>query len=103
MTKMNVLCFMVKNINIEIWQKTLDNVCTMDKVNSNINYIIISLKDHNKVIVGYIQYAANRDITKTDIINIIGSCKIDIWEEASIFQHLSLYETLMRAIVLHDA
>jgi hypothetical protein len=104
MTKINICCFMIKGITIEIWQKTLDNIYIIEKMTSNIQYIIISLKDHNKVIFGYIRYVDNTVTSETDIIKkLTGLCNIDIWEEVTIFQHLSLYEILIRAIVLHDA
>jgi hypothetical protein len=94
---------MVKGINIAIWQRVVDNVCIIGETNSNIDYIIVSLKEHNTVLMGYIECIANAEVTQNDICNIVGSSNVDFWEEASMFQHLNICETLIHSMVLHDA
>jgi hypothetical protein len=103
MTTTNIWCFMLKDINILIWERMLNKICIRDKTNSKINYILISLKGHNTVIMGYIQCSLAIDIIQTYLISIIGLYNIDTWKEASNFKHLSLCHTLIRSIMLHDA
>ncbi len=99
----NFWCFMVKNINISIWERMLNKICIGGKTNSKINYILISLKGHNRIIMGYIQCSLAIDDIQTYLLNIIGVHDIDSWEEANKLKHLSLCHTLIHSLILHDA
>lgn len=106
MTTTNIWCFMLKDININIWEIMLNQICIRDMTNSQINYILISLKGHNTVIMvimGYSQCSVFIDIIQKYLINIIGLYNIDTWKEATNFRHLSLCHTMIRSIALHDA
>ena len=103
MTNINIWCFMLKDINILLWEKLLNQICIRDDTNSNINYLLISLKTYNTVIMGYIQCSVAIDIINKYLVNIIGFYNIESWNEANDFIHLSLCHTMIRSILLHDA
>jgi hypothetical protein len=98
-TNMNIWCFMLKDINIILWEKLLNQLCISDNTNSNINYLLISLKTHNTVIMGYIQCSVAIDIIHRYLVNLIGFYNIDSWNEANDFIHLSLCHTMIHSIL----
>ena len=103
MTTTNIWCFMVKEVNIAIWERLLNQICVRDKTNKEMNYILISLKEHNKVIMGYTECSLAIHTLQTYLVNIIGLYNIHTWKEVTNFRHLSLCHTMIRSIVLHDA
>ena len=94
---------MVKNVNLLIWERLLNKIFISEKTNSKINYILISLKDHNRIIMGYVECSFAIDHIKEYLFNIIGLHPIEFWEEANKLKHLSLFPTLIKSIIIHDA
>lgn len=86
-----------------MWNIVLNNTLITEITKHGINHLLLSIKchSHNTFFLGCIQCLSNMGFTKK-IIHIIGSSNIGQWENVNIFKHLTICDTMIHLIVLHD-